>query len=318
VAEDTPFFIVGSGRCGSTLLRLMLCGHSRIHIPPETWFIADLVRELPLTGALAAAQVDRAVEIMTKNYRWPDMRISAEGLRRWARGLDAPKLVDVVNLVYNFHLDSHGKRRFGDKTPPYINYIPEITTLYPGAKFIHLVRDGRDVAISYMEMEDMRFYDRNFYWTRAMRRRRAYLDSPYAGRILEVKYEDLVSHPEPTLHKLCGFLGEKFEREMLDWQQLTELVPERERPIHGKLAEPLRREAVGVWQRKLTRFECFAMESCLQRDLRSLGYQLRFAGAAWRPLLVAFGWLLALMAPLLVRGIPYLQRRKYLPRAGYL
>jgi len=316
--DDTPFFIVGSGRCGSTLLRLMLCGHSRIHIPPETWFIRDLVKELPLTDPLFPAHVDRAVDIMTSDYRWPDMGIPAEEFRSWAHALDGPKLVEVINLVYHFQLKSHQKPRFGDKTPPYIHCMPEIAALYPGAKFIHLIRDGRDVAISFIEMENMRFYDRKFYWTLAMRERRGYLNSPYVSQILEVKYEDLVTRAEPTLRRLCEFLGEEFEPGMLDWNRLTELVPERERSIHSKLADPLRSEAVGVWQRKLSPFICFAMESCLQRDLRRLGYPVRFKSVAWRPLLILSESIFALVGPVMIKGIRYLQRRNYLPRTIYL
>lgn len=292
----------------------MLSGHSRIHIPPETWFIADLARDLPLTGRLTPAQVAHAVAIMTAHYRWPDMQIPAEEFQRWAIALRTPTLVGIINLMYDYQLRLHGKRRFGDKTPPYIHSIPEILTLYPDAKFIHLIRDGRDVAISYVEMESMRCYDPDFYWTLAMRRRRTYLNSSYAGQILEVKYEDLVTSPEPTLRSVCGFLEEEFEPGMLNWQPLTDLVPERERAIHRRLAEPLRQEAIGVWQRKLSRWECFAIESCLQRDLRRLGYPLRFSGTAWRPFLVASGVLISALAPILTRAIPYLQRRNYLPR----
>jgi Sulfotransferase family len=108
MAGDAPFFIIGSGRCGSTLLRLMLCAHSRIHIPPETWFIADLVHEISSATSLAPAQVDRALAIMINNYRWPDMQIAAEEFRRRAHALAAPKLVDVINLVYHHHLQLHG------------------------------------------------------------------------------------------------------------------------------------------------------------------------------------------------------------------
>jgi hypothetical protein len=318
MTDNSPFFVVGSGRCGSTLLRLMLSGHSRLHVPPETWFIADLVRELPLSGKLAPSQVTRAVEIMTSHYRWPDMRIEADDFRRRATALAAPGLVDIIDLVYRHHLRMYNKRRFGDKTPNYINIIPKIITLYPTAKFIHLMRDGRDVAISYVHMDDRRYYQRHFYWKEAMRRRRKYLGAPYADRILEVKYEDLVTAAEPTLRRLCAFLGEEFEPGMLNWQNLRELVPERERPIHTRLREPLRKEAVGVWRRELSGAECFAIEACLQRDLRSLGYRLRFSGAAWRVPLILSGWLFRAVAPLLARGIPYLQRRNYLPKAIYL
>jgi hypothetical protein len=55
------------------------------------------------------------------------------------------------------------------------------------------------------------------------------------------------------------------------------------------------------------------MESCLQADLRDLGYRLHFANPAWRPVLMVSGWFLYTIEPLLSRAIPYLQRRNYLP-----
>jgi Sulfotransferase family len=57
VTITTPLFIVGSGRSGTTLLRLILAGHSRIHISPETWFVLSLLEELPLKAVLSSTQV---------------------------------------------------------------------------------------------------------------------------------------------------------------------------------------------------------------------------------------------------------------------
>jgi hypothetical protein len=319
MTDNTPFFIIGAGRSGTTLLRLILAGHSRIHIPPETWFIEDLVRELPLASPLSPEQVARAVVIMTTHYRWPDLEIAAVDLRAWAEALESPQLVDIINLVYRRQLEIHGKLRCGDKTPPYFRILPQLSIMYNEAKFIHLIRDGRDVAISNIDVGWYRYYDRRqFPWTIAMQRRREYLRSPLAAKILEVRYEDLVVAPELTIGRICEFLGEKFEPGMLNWQSRVNLVPERERSIHASLPRPLSREVVGIWQQKLSRWECFAVEACLHTDLCQLGYRLRFSGAPWRPLLAVAGWLLFMAAPLLKRGVPYLQRRNYLREAIYI
>lgn len=318
--RDVPFFIVGAGRSGTTLLRLVLAGHSRLHIPPETWFIEPLVRKFSLTEPLSAADVESAVATMGANYRWPDMGIDIEEILRRASALVNPKLVDVLNLVYRNQLTGAGKPRFGDKTPIYITILPELATLYPGAKFIHLIRDGRDVAMSIIDAHwSGRCYDgKDFDWTRAVRLGLAYRKSPHAAQILEVKYEDLVANFEPAVRRICSFLGEEFEPRMLEFKQRIELVPEREQHIHGKLQRPVSPDAVGVWRKKLSGFECFIMEACLRRDLLELGYPLRFSGAFWRPLLAISGALLRACAPLLNRAIPYLQRRNYLPEKAYL
>jgi hypothetical protein len=316
--DNTPFFIIGSGRSGTTLLRLILAGHSRLHIPPETWFVMYLVEELPLTDILSPAQVERAIAIMVEDYRWPDMNIASGDLCRWVAALKEPRLVDIINLVYQQHLEWSGKSRFGDKTPIYFKIVAELATMYPGAKFIHLIRDGRDVAISWIDLNYDRYYQESFEWTMAMNSREKFIHGPHSRQILEVRYEDLITDVEKTVRQICSFLGEAFEPDMLKWAQLRDLVPERERHIHGKLGKPLSSHAIAVWQRKLSTLECFAMESCMWVDLQRLGYKLRFSGIAWRPLLCITGYLLRSVGPLLRRGIPYLQRRNLLRRKIYI
>jgi hypothetical protein len=318
MTDNTPFFIIGSGRSGTTLLRLILAGHSRIHIPPETWFILTLVEELPLETILTLPQVERAVSIMTSDYRWPDMDIAPEVLHRQAVTLKDPRLVDIIDLVYREHLARTGKPRFGDKTPAYFMIVPQLATLYPGARFIHLIRDGRDVAISLIDLDYEHYYQEDFEWTIVMHKRGALLDSHYSSQILEVKYEDLVADPSATVQRICAFLNEQFEPAMLDWTPLLDMVPECERHIHPKLSRPITGDRVGVWRTRLSAFECFAMEACLWRDLVQLDYQLRFSGACWRPLLNMTAWVLHQGAPLIKRAVTGLERRNLLPRRIYL
>lgn len=151
-----------------------------------------------------------------------------------------------------------------------------------------------------------------------MQTRRKYAGGPHWHQILEVKYEELVTDPEGVVRRICAFLGEAYEPAMLDWHGRTKLVPTRERSIHPKLDGPISGDAVGVWKTKLSALECFAIESCLHRDLRQLGYTLMFSGPAWRPLLDAVGWVLYTTAPLLGRGTRYLRRRNVLPRIIYI
>jgi hypothetical protein len=317
--DHLPFFIIGAGRSGTTLLRLILAGHSRLHVTPETWFITDLVSELPLDAVLDLAAVERAVTLITEDYRWPDMEMSTDILRCRARRLQQPRLADIIDLVYSDQLARAGKQRCGDKTPIYIEIVPQLLALYPNARFVHLIRDGRDVSISRIDAGWERYYERSrFTWKETMRWRQQYAKAPFARQILDVKYEDLVTDPEETTRRICGFLGEAFEPTMLNWQSLLELVPKRERRIHGRLTQPISNVALAVWRTRLTAWECFAIESCMYSDLEQLGYGLRYSRRAWRPLLKITGAALRQLAPLLCRGIPYLQRRKLLPARLYI
>jgi hypothetical protein len=319
MAADTPFFIIGSGRSGTTLLRLLLSNHSRIHIPPETWFILPLVERLPLNKSLLADEVQSALDIITSHYRWPDLAICEEDLRRRATLLGAPRLREIIDLVYNLLLERSGKARLGDKTPPYIAIVPELAALYPGAKFIHLVRDGRDVSISYIELTyECRFYDgKRFEWIASLDKALAYRGSAYSAQILEVKYEDLVSTPEISLARICNFLGEAFEPAMMTRGIHVEAIPERERVIHRKINHPMSANSVAVWRQKLSGLECFLMESCLRKHLVEFGYDLRFRSSGWKPLLFGTGMLLQAAAPFLDRAVPFLRRRNCFPSAFY-
>ncbi len=314
--DDVPFFIVGSGRSGTTLLRLFLCGHSRLHVPPETHFIEALVTRLPLAAPLTPAQAAEAVAVIVGHPHWKFMEMPAEALREAVAHMPAPTLADVVAPVYRHHLARAGKPRCGDKTPDYITIVPELAAMYPGARFIHLIRDGRDVTISMNELGwGHAYHGEQFEWTRAIRRGFGYRDSALAPQILEVRYEDLVCDVAGTLRRICDFLGEEFEPAMLERQQTGDtLVAPEWRHIHGKLAKPVTADAVATWRRKLSAAECFLIEASLRRDLERLGYRLRFAGALWRPPLAVAAALLRAAAPLLDRLLPALHRRGYLRR----
>jgi hypothetical protein len=317
--SDAPFFIVGSSRSGTTLVRLMLCGHSRLHIPPETWYIADLVGRFPLARPLSPDEVDAAVSTITRHYRWPDLEISTDALRDEAAALVSPRLADVVALPYREHLRRAGKPRFGDKTPPYVAIMPELLTLFPDARFINLIRDGRDVAISFVDAHfHGRPYHADFEWTRALLHAERWRASLHASRMLDVRYEALVTNPEAELRRICEFLGETFEPQMLGYRDRLLMVPERERWIQGALARPIETDAVAVWRRRLTAAECLCIEASLAADLRRYGYAPRFGGVAWRPLLAAMAWLLRRLGPLLDIAIPALERRGFFRRHVYI
>jgi len=318
--EPPPFFVVGSGRSGSTLLRMMLTSHSRIAIPPETWFLLPLVEKLPIDRDLNGAELQQAITVMTSHYRWPDMKISAEELQERATRLTVARIRDLAQIVYDIQLRRSGKARWGDKTPPYIRIIPQLAALFPGARFIFLVRDGRDVAKSFQSLMvyGKTVRQNTVEWLEANRWERKWLASPHASSILRVRYEDLVLDPETVLRGICTFIDEQFEPHMLTWQDSVErLVPKRERHIHKNLTRATRHEDVARWMRTMSGGELFMAEAFMGRDLRRLGYECRLRSPLWWPLFWAtrayFDFLL-LLNP--VRVLPALERK--LTRASQL
>jgi hypothetical protein len=299
--EDQPFFIVGSGRSGTTLLRMILASHSRLAIPPETYFLDPLLKRLPATRALTNDEITRAIAIVTGSIRWPDMGIDTDAYAAEASALPQPTLRDLVEIVYRTHLAREGKQRWGDKTPAYIRIVPQLAELYPGARFIHLLRDGRDVAKSF---QSVGWYgpllNRNMgEWLEATRLDARWRRMPVADRLFLVRYEDLVRDTERTVRGICDFLGEEFEPQMLAWEdKVDRLVPSREMAIHAKLRRKPDPADIERWRREMSTSELLVAEAFMGTELGRAGYERRFGGVMWRPLMPVVRYFCRLVLPL--------------------
>jgi hypothetical protein len=285
-----PFFVVGSGRSGTTLLRMMLCSHSRISIPPETWYLLDLLKRFSIDRPLTAAEIESAASMITTHRRWPYMKLDAQEYRRELGQLTEPYLRHVVEIPYRWHMRAEGKVRWGDKTPVYTEIVPELARMFANSLFIHLVRDGRDVAKSLQTAGWIgRWLHNNArQWTREIERERRWPASELQERILQVRYEDLVLDTEGALRKICQFIGEEYEPQMLSWQdKVEEQVPEPElNRIHKKLKLRIGPEAVARWKREMTPRETFVCEAFMGAHLRRLGYECRYRSPLWAPAFV--------------------------------
>lgn len=300
-----PFFIVGSGRSGSTLLRLMLASHSRIAIPKETWFLTELVEQFPSDRPLEESEIVKAIAVMTHHERWPDMGLDAAEMRRRVANMSEVRLRNLVEVVYRWHMELEGKSRWGDKTPPYIEIVPALAALFGDAKFIHLIRDGRDVAKSFQKQgwngPWMDGYTRE--WLRAVELDMRLGETPLNERILRIRYEDLVLHPEATLREICRFIDERFEDRMLLWQgKVNGAIPDREKKFHSGLSRDMNPTDVGRWKREMTSREIFVAEALIGTHLGRCGYELRYRNKLWRPLLAVTRIYCRMVLPVL--GLP--------------
>ena len=179
--DNSPFFIVGSGRSGTTLLRMILAGHSRLHIPPETDYILILVAALPLTAALALAgracgRSDR------RGLSLAGHGDAGRGVPRRADGAagDQASPTSIEHRSIATSLAQAGKARFGDKTPDIHPDHPATRDAVSRGE-VHPPDPRRprrgDLRI---DLDYDRYYQANFEWTLAMRCRQQYCNRPYA------------------------------------------------------------------------------------------------------------------------------------------
>jgi hypothetical protein len=176
--------------------------------------------------------------------------------------------------------------------------------MFPGARFIHLLRDGRDVAKSF---QSVGWYGpllhRNMVeWTAAIELDRRWRKSPLADRFLVVRYEDLVRQTEKATQDICAFLGEAFEPQMLGWEEKVDrLVPRREQYIHKKLRRKPSQADIERWRREMSSWEMFVSEAFMGKDLARAGYELRYRSNMWVPVFFLARWYCRLALPVLIR-----------------
>ncbi|MEZ6063489.1 MAG: sulfotransferase [Planctomycetaceae bacterium] len=270
-----PFFVVGVGRSGTTLLRLMLNSHPRLAIPYEGHFIPRYIAESSRFGALTEKANRRRLleEILNEPMvrKWDHVWDADDLLERSEHN---PTLSGIVAALYEQYADAKGKPRWGDKSE-YIDGIPGISRLFPTAKFIHIVRDGRDVANSVLRLpwgpNDLiaaATWWNDYVW---VCRRMGQILGP--DRYMEVRFEDLLSDPEAILSEVCLFLGEDFSREMLEYhrRQKSEIPDDRKWQHQNSNVPPTTARAF-AWKQEMKPVDVAIFQRYGGRMLAELGY----------------------------------------------
>ena len=279
-------FIVGVPRSGTTLLRLMLDAHPDLAIPPETNFI-----HLAAEACEGASDPRRAfLETVMARGRWKDLHIEEAALAQSVAAIEPFDLGEAVRALYRLYAEKFGKPRWGDKTPHYVRRMRVIHGVLPEAHFIHIIRDGRDVALSVKDL----WFGANSVEEAARRWRgsieKARRHARELPHYLEIRYEDLVSDTDPTLRKICDFVDLPWNPSMLDYhttadERLGEMERDSTAPsgevlrrgeeriaIHSLASQPPQRDRIGRWRQEMTATDRHRFEAVAGETLRELGY----------------------------------------------
>lgn len=272
-----PFvFLVGCERSGTTLLRAILSAHSELAIPGESYFIIEMLRCRSRYEREGHLNQERFVNDLSA-HRW---------FARWSlpvthieRALERRRPRDVpgaLRAVFEAYAESQGKARYGDKTPRYVLELPLLAESFPEARFIHIIRDGRDVALSLVERTHRR---PNSVGEAAMFYRRAVSLGRRAGRTLgsrymEVCYEQLVETPATVTSQICEFVGLEYEDRMLRYYDDADaIVASFDRPeFHHNLFRPPSPK-LRDWRSAMTAHQQHLFEVIAGPLLRDLGYE---------------------------------------------
>ena len=266
-----PIFIVGCPRSGTTLLRDLLRSHPGITIAPESHFIPRFY--LSYGDPSSDQEAWRIARSILKTRRVGLWQIVAQptdfiGCRSFS---------EVTTRLFELWAREKGKPRWGDKTPHYVRHIPLLIQLFPDAQVIHVVRDGRDVALSWLRT---RFEPRNLYkaarlWKEmATKGRRDGATLP-ADSYLEVRYETLLADPEATMRGVCQFLNEPWEPAVLTPSRFDVMFGKKSRVrTDAALHRDIVRDNAGKWRAAMSLRQRALFESVAGDLLGELDYPL--------------------------------------------
>jgi len=214
--EQSPFFVVGCPRSGTTLLRWMLREHPRLAIPPEAPWLIELA---PRRGIWSRKRLTKVFDQILRHPRYLDWWLSAEKVRAAMEERRPSNYGELVDVLFSAYALREGKPRWGDKTPENVLHIEFLARLFPGAVFIHVIRDGREVAASLVaQVWTTNGIVGKAHWWRDLvtaGRRAGKLLGP--RRYCEIRLEDLIADPEQELGRVCAAIGESYTPQMLEY-----------------------------------------------------------------------------------------------------
>jgi hypothetical protein len=268
----TPIpFIVGCGRSGTTILRLMLNAHPDLAVPPESHFLRRVAEQPERTTPAGL------LESALSSERFADWGIDPDEVRAQAVQHPPSSLAEATDLLFSSYAQAHGKARWGDKTPPYVMCMDGLAKILPDARFVHIIRDGRDVALSYSSVS---FGPRDDpvaqaeFWSRRVEAGRRSGERLGSRRYLEVRYEHLVSDPETVLKQICRSIDLPFDASMLGYQTtVEEALPSSKKAFHTNADKPIARD-LRDWRTAMSSEDRAAFDAVAGDLLRRLGYEV--------------------------------------------
>jgi hypothetical protein len=281
--NEPPVILLGVRRSGTTLLRVMLDRNSRLAVPDESYFVPPLAQR-----HRGQPDLERFVDDVGRFRVLREWGVTPADVRERLRpGMTTG---EAISAIYAAYAEPRGKRRWGDKTPLHMDYLRLFERLFPSAQFVHLIRDGRDAALSVVELPEAvvtRTWPhprsvRGFacQWRSELLAARALGRRVGAAQYLELRYEALVEDAERELVRVCRFAGLPFEPAMLAYAGEVDVS---EKPHQQRLLRPPM-PGVRDWRRDMSTEDVAAFEGVAADVLARLGYETRGGTAASAPL----------------------------------
>ena len=278
VRMGRPIFIFGCPRSGTSLLSRIVSAHPTIAIPFESHLYENLHAMVKRYGGL---------EDPRKRARLVADILQMEDMKEWTPQPAMDRVLAAVDR-YDFHgifeallktwTLSQGKSRWGEKTPQHAFYWREILAGFPNAQVLYIVRDGRDVALSYRQafFGPKHTYHIALRWVKYLQVAQEIKAALGEQAFLQIRYEDLLSNPQQITRRICAFLGEDYSPEMLAFYH-SDAPYRTDRRNADNLHKPILTRNTEKWRDRMTHRDLRIFEAIAGPFLERYGYHRALA-----------------------------------------
>jgi hypothetical protein len=273
-------FVVGVPRSGTTLLQRMLDAHPQLSVINEAYWLGRDFRQRPgvVREGLATKKLVRKLLAIPK---FRQMRVTEAELLKLLKKAKPVRYERFASLIVELHAARCGKPLSGDKTPGYVARMPYLHEMWPRARFVHIIRDPRDVCLSMLdwdrgqrnagrygtwEMDPV--VSSALFWRRELSLGREAGTALGPGLYYELRYEDLVAAPADQLRLICRFLDLPYAEAMLDYHRGRGGKPWRSSKAQWLPPTPGLRD----WESEMAQADVEHVETAVDDLLAGLGY----------------------------------------------
>jgi Sulfotransferase family len=273
-----PIFMIGTQRSGSNLLRLMLSQLPEIVAPHPPHILHRIMPVVSTYGDLAqdenfASLVEDICRLVELNpVPWEGVTLDRTKV---AAGCRERSAVAVYGAVYQALADARGANTWLCKSMQNTSFLPQIEAYFRSAKYIYLYRDGRDVALSFRKavVGEKHFYHIAKEWAETQRLALEHRNIVPPQRFVSISYEELTARPEPTMRRLCAFLGTEYHARMLEYYTSEEAKRAADASaLWGNVVKPIMTDNTRKFLREASPEDIRIFESVAGDVLDAIGY----------------------------------------------
>lgn len=288
-----PFFILANPRSGSSLLRIICESHPSITVPPESCFMEwwyEKYKDWSINDSQSRLRVDDYCKDLISSKKFETWNFNIDFYKDVIREHQPENYSELIALVYiSFGIQNKKSLlAWGDKNNYYLNKTSLINKLYPNAKYIHLVRDGRDVAVSYLGLKNLKSESKYApklpntiteianEWNKNNKILLSFFNSISENRILRIRYEDLIQNIKKECLRITSFLTVPFDDNMLDYYKINNLKtlePKEMLDWKKKTLEKPDKKNIKKYKNELSNSEIDLFSSIAKESLKAFDYE---------------------------------------------